>query len=307
MGYTKREFLVKSSDGIHTLAGVVYIPDCEIRGIYHTLHGMTEHIARYDGFMATLAENGYISCGYDHIGHGYTARDDSELGYFAKKNGYDILCRDVRVFADAVKAEFGNYPYILMGHSMGSFIARVAASKYIKPDKLVVMGTGGKNPAAGAGIALASVIGFFCGDKHKSRFLDFVAFGSYNKKFGGNVKEDPKLWLTTDKNIRDVYYADKFCTFSFTVSGMRDLIKLIKYANSNEWYKNIDKNMPILINSGFDDPVGNYAKGIMEIKIELDRAGANSVVKLYSGARHEILNEFCRDKVISDILEFCEN
>lgn len=307
MGYTKREFCTKSSDGIHTLAGVVYIPDGEIRGIYHTLHGMTEHIARYDAFMATLAENGYLACGYDHIGHGYTARNDSELGFFAKKDGYDILCRDVKVFADAIVAEFGNHPYILMGHSMGSFIARVSASKYIKPDKLVIMGTGGKNPAADAGIALASVIGFFCGKKHKSKLIDSVAFGSYNKKFGGKVEGDKSLWLTTDKSVRDIYYADKFCTFKFTVSAMKDLIKLIKLANSKDFYKNIDKSMPILINSGMDDPVGNYAKGIMEIKIELDRVGANSIVKLYSGARHEILNDFCRDKVISDILEFCNN
>ena len=305
MEYIKKEFSVESSDRIHTLAGVVYIPQGEIKGIYHILHGMTEHIARYDSFMRILAESGYLACGYDHIGHGYTARDDSELGFFAKKNGYDIVCRDVKVFSDKVFAEFGEHPYILMGHSMGSFIARVAASKYVKPNKLIIMGTAGRNPAASAGIAMASAIGFFRGKKYKSKLLDAIAFGSYNNKFGGKVKGDPKLWLTTDKNVRDIYYADKFCTFDFTVCAMKDLITLIKLANSKEWYKNIDKNMPILINSGMDDPVGNYAKGIMEIKILLDRAGANSTVKLYSGARHEILNEFCRDKVIADILEFC--
>ena len=88
MEYIKKEFSVESSDRIHTLAGVVYIPQGEIKGIYHILHGMTEHIARYDSFMRILAESGYLACGYDHIGHGYTARDDSELGFFAKKNGH---------------------------------------------------------------------------------------------------------------------------------------------------------------------------------------------------------------------------
>lgn len=307
MGYTKKEFKVKSSDKIHTLAGVVYEPTGEARGIYHIVHGMTEHIKRYEDFMIFLAENGYIACGYDNLGHGYTAKNDAELGYIAKKDGYKYLCADVREFADAIMNEYGKKEYILMGHSMGSFIARIAAVENIKPDKLVIMGTGGKNPAAGAGIALASTIGFFLGDKHKSKLIDFIAFGSYNKKFGGKVKGDAFLWLTTDKKVRERYYADKFCAFRFTVSAIKDLITLIKISNSDEWYKKIDKSMPVLINSGMDDPVGNYAKGVLEVKMGLDEVGATSYVKLYSGARHEILNEFCRDAVMKDILDFCNN
>lgn len=307
MGYNKREFKVGSSDKIHTLAGVVYEPCGEIKGIYHIVHGMTEHIKRYESFMIFLAENGYLACGYDNLGHGYTAKNDGELGYIAKKDGYKYLCADVRVFADAIINEYGKKEYILMGHSMGSFIVRVASVENISPDKLVIMGTGGKNPAAGAGIALASVIGFFFGRKHRSKLIDSVAFGSYNKRFGGKVKGDGSLWLTSDKSVREKYYADKFCTFKFSVSAMKDLITLIKIANSDGWYKKIDKSMPILINSGMDDPVGNYAKGVLEVKMGLDEVGANSYVKLYSGARHEILNDHCRDAVMRDILDFCNN
>lgn len=303
MNYTKHEILVPSSDNIHTLSGVAYVPNGEIRGIYHVVHGMTEYIARYESFMTELAENGYIACGYDNLGHGHTA-NEGELGYIAKKNGYDLLCRDVAVFAENIRARYPDLPYYLMGHSMGSFIARIAAQKYVSPDKLIIMGTGGKNRAADLGIAVASVISFFCGGKHVSRALDKMAFGSYNKRFSGDEHKSSASWLSSDESVREKFRGDKYCNFKFTVSAMKDLIKLNKYANSKAWYNGISKSMPILLVSGTDDPVGNYSKGILEIKIKLDRVHADSYVKLYGGARHEILNDKCRDEVVKDILEF---
>ena len=113
------DYKAPSTDGIHDLAGKVYLPTEKPVGILHILHGMTEHIARYDAFMREMAEAGYIVCGYDHLGHGYTAADPSELGFIAEKGGDDLLLRDVKAFSDAVRAEYGaDLPYILMGHSM---------------------------------------------------------------------------------------------------------------------------------------------------------------------------------------------
>ena len=159
MTYTKKTFGCLSSDGTHTLRGVIYLPDGEAKEYFQIVHGMTEYIGRYDRIMSDLASEGYICFGYDHLGHGMTANDDSELGYIAKKRGWEHLCKDVALFSDAVKKEVGlDLPYFLMGHSMGSFIVRLAAEKYVTPDKLIVMGTGGANPAAGAGLALISLI-----------------------------------------------------------------------------------------------------------------------------------------------------
>jgi len=302
----KINFSVPSSDGKHNLAGVAYIPQGEIKGFFHVVHGMTDHIARYDRVLSDMAEEGYISFGYDHIGHGKTANDDSELGYIAKKNGWKILARDVKVFADEVRIKFGNdkLPYYLMGHSMGSFVARIAAERFIKPDKLIIMGTSGSNPAAGAGLALIGMIKFFKGDKHISKLIDNIAFGSYNKRFGGGTDNDPKPWLTNDEHVRKAYYSDPYCMFSFTVSAMGDLIKLIKYSNSASWYKNISKEMPILLVSGKEDPVGNYGKGILEVEVKLKKHNENVACKLYDGARHEILNDFTYEEVLKDILDF---
>ena len=191
-----------------------------------------------------------------------------------------------------------------MGHSMGSFIVRVAAKSYVKPDRLIVMGTGGANPAANVALALISVIKFFRGEKHFSPLLDTLAFGSYNKRFGGGSKEDPKPWLTNDKTVRERYYADKFCTFNFSVSAMGDLIHLVKYSNQKSFYEKLDSSVSVLLVSGEEDPVGNYGKGVKEVERKLIAKGKSVKTVLYKGARHEILNDFTYDEVKRDILDF---
>lgn len=305
----KKSLCVPSSDGIHTLSGVVYLPKGEPRGLFQVVHGMTEHIVRYDRFLSDLAEEGWIAFGYDHLGHGNTARDDSELGYIAPKRGWELLAKDVGVFSDAVRAQFGSeaLPYCLMGHSMGSFVVRLAvAERFVKPRRLVVMGTGGANPAAGVGLALIGLIKLLRGEMHCSRLIDGIAFGSYNKRFGKTTEEDPKLWLTNDETVRRAYYADKYCSFSFTVSAMGDLIRLIKYTNSAKWYRELPSDLPILLVSGEEDPVGNYGKGVREVENRLRRKGISVSCKLYPGARHEILNDFTYDEVKEEILQFLD-
>lgn len=305
----KKPFSVLSSDGIHNLSGVVYLPCGEARGFFHVVHGMTEHIERYDRFLSDMAEAGFISFGYNHLGHKGTVNDDSELGYIAKDKGWELLARDVKVFSDAVRSEFGNskLPYFLMGHSMGSFVVRLAAERFVSPDRLIVMGTGGPNPLAGVGLALIGGIKKIKGERHISGLIYNIAFGSYNKKFGGDNPDDSKLWLTNDEEIRKIYYADKYCMFKFTVSAMGDLITLIKHTNSSSWFASIKDSLPILLVSGEDDPVGNYGRGVRDVEAKLRERGKNVTCTLYSGARHEILNDFTYETVRDDILRFCEN
>ena len=301
-GYSISEKRVLSSNGKNELVGKVYRPLGEIKGYFHVVHGMTEHIDRYDSFMKILVENGYIVFGYDHLGHGKTAIDDSELGFIAEKNGDDLLARDVKVFADAMKETYGELPYYLMGHSMGSFVVRMATKKYITPDKLIIMGTSGPNPIAGAGLLVCKLLHLIKGPKHISPLVENLAFGSYNSHFEN--ENDPRSWLTNDIEIRRKYDADKFCTFKFTISAMHDLISLNKDCNTDEWFKTVAKKMPILLTSGEDDPVGDYGKGIRVCEEKLKANGANVTTKLYAGNRHEILNDISRDQAIQDILEF---
>lgn len=305
MSIEKKIFNVPSCDGRHTLSGVVFLPEGEIKGFYQVVHGMTEHVDRYERFMTDLAEAGYLCFGHNHLGHKGTVADE-ELGYIAKKGGHELMARDVKTFADAVFTEFGRAkePYCLMGHSMGSFVVRLAAERYVNPDRLIVMGTGGPNPAAGAGLAVISLIKLFRGDRHVSKLVDGLAFGSYNKRFPEASETDPGPWLTTDKSVRERYYADKYCTFKFTVSAMGDLIRAMKLSNRSAWYKNLPKELPILLISGAEDPVGGYGKGVRTVEKKLRAAGVPVECILYDGARHEILNDFTYSDTLRDILNF---
>ncbi len=309
MSFRKDIFRTASSDGKHTLVGKVYCPDGSARGFFHVVHGMAEHIDRYDAFMSRMADEGWICFGYDHLGHKSTVFDDSELGFIADSNGDKLMIKDVKLYSEAVIATYGKEkqitaPYILMGHSMGSFVVRLAAEREVNPYKLIIMGTGGKNPLASAGLALIAIIKRFKGAQYVSKLVDNMAFGSYNKRFGGNIPDDPSLWLTNDKEIRQAYYADKYCGFKFSVSAMGDLIRMIKDCNRAAWYKSIRADMPVLLVSGSEDPVGNYAQGVREVEALLKANGACVECIIYDGARHEILNDFTRDTVTRDIIEF---
>ncbi len=302
MAYTKKEISVPSSDGLHMLKGVTYIPQGEIKGIFHLVHGMREYIGRYEHFLPFFAENGFVCVGYDHLGHGNTA-NEGELGFIAQKGGYKYLIEDVYRFAEHIKSEFPDLPYILMGHSMGSFIVRLAATRYRGiADKLIICGTAGSNPVASVGIALARILAKIKGSRAYSPLIESMAFGSYNKYFEGDT---PYEWLTKDKEVIAKYQADKFCNYHFTISALADLITLTYKCNLNTWYIDMPKKLPILLVSGADDPVGNYGKGVREVYNKLKKSGAEDVtIHLYENCRHEIHNDSCKEESRNDILEF---
>ena len=304
MSFEIKEFCVNSTDNIHTLIGRLYIPEGEIKALFHIVHGMTEHIERYDKLMSHLAENGYLAFGYDNLGHGKTAKDDSELGFIAHKDGWKYLVRDVDAFETAVKKLYPEKPLYLYGHSMGSFIARLAAISFKENyKKLIFCGTGGKNPLANLGLVLTNIVKAIKGEKHISKTVNNMAFGAYNKRFSGNTGRE---WLTKDLSSIEKYANDKFCNYSFTVSAMHDLIKLNAMSNHKDWYESISTDIPILLISGDSDPVGNYGEGVKEVYNKLIKVGAKAEFKLYENCRHEIHNDTCRDEVFSDILSFCE-
>ena len=302
MSFEIKNFEVKSTDNIHTLKGKLYIPNGEIKCLLGLAHGMTEYIDRYNHLFSFLAENGVLAFGYDHLGHGKTAENDYELGFIAHKDGWKYLVNDVVAFTRAVKNIYPNIPTVLMGHSMGSFIARLVAEKYsAEYDKFIFCGTSGPNPASSAGLLLVKIIKAIKGEKHKSNLIQSIAFGSYNKGFDGDT---PYEWLTNDRDIINKYAADKYCTFRFTVSAMGDLMNLLSHCNRNAWFKALDSTKPILLIAGDKDPVGNYGTGVLSVYDKLIKNGKKAEIKLYKNCRHEILNDTSREEVISDILNF---
>lgn len=299
---TKYTF-VKSTDNIHNLSVKIYIPDGNIKGIFQLVHGMTEYKERYDDFLTFLCGHGYLCVSHDHLGHGKSVNDDSELGFIAQKDGWKLLVEDVKAVADYIKTSYNTKKHYLLGHSMGSFVTRLYAEKYGQDlSGYVMMGSGYCNPMSDMGILLAKLLSFFKGKRYVSSFMYAVAFGSYNNRF--KEEKDNYSWLTRKAEIRDKYRKDKYTSFRFSVSAITDLITLNKECNRKEWFENINKELPIFILSGEDDPVGEYKKGITKVYNKLTQAGSAVKMKLYSEARHEILNELNFKEVYIDILNF---
>ncbi len=302
MDYEIRKLAVNSTDNIHTLEGKIFIPNGEIKGLFHIVHGMTEYIDRFDHLFSFLAENGYVAFGFDNLGHGKTAKSTDELGFIAHKNGWKYLVHDCIAYSKAVKEMFPDKKLILMGHSMGSFITRLAVEYENELyDKYIICGTSGPNPLSKSGIILAGLIKLLYGEKHISKTLYGIAFGSYNKKFEPISEFE---WLTKDREIINKYSQDSFCNFKFTVSAIIDLMKLLSNCNRKDWFKSINKSLPVFIISGEDDPVGNYGKGVITVYERLKKEGSNVRLKLYKSCRHEIHNDSCKEEMFSDILSF---
>ncbi len=296
---------VLSSDKTHYLKGKIYFPTGSAKGFFHVVHGMCEYIGRFDRLMQEMAELGYIAFGYDHLGHGDAAKEKNLLGFIAHEDGWKHLVDDVFIFGNEVRKMVGEpLPFYLMGHSMGSFVVRLTAAKYDHYDKLIVMGTGGPNPAAGAGITLCSLLKTFKGEKGYSNLIQKMAFGAYNKGF--EDENDMLSWLSIDKANRDSYRRDPLCNYRFTNSAMQDLVRLNKFSNDKSWFGSINKKKPILLIAGAEDPVGDHGKGVKAVYDKLKASGANVKLKLYEGYRHEILNDACHDEVVADIARFIE-
>ena len=243
---------------------------------------------------------------HDHLGHGKSVKNDDELGYFGEKDGYKTLVNDVKLVTDLAKDKYPELPVFLFGHSMGSFIARYYTQLYSAGIKgAVFCGTAGPNPGAKVGVMLANMIIKQKGSHYRSKLIDKIAFGSYNKKC--RPQRTPFDWLTKDNAIVDKYIDDKYCGFLFTAAGYRDLFNLLITVNRPEWFTSFNNDFPVLLIAGEDDPVGSYGAGVKKVYDSLVSAGHNNVeMKLYPGDRHEILNETDKKNVFADVLMWLE-
>lgn len=269
-------------------------------------HGMQEYAQRYDAFARYLCANGYAVGANDHLGHGRTAACDDDLGFTGEGGGADAMIADVHAMTVRLRAQFPDLPLILLGHSMGSFIARNAAADFPGDyDAAIFVGTGGPEMPTGAGKLLARWRIRRRGERYRSNLLAKVAFGSYNRKYEGPVTKNS--WISRDEAVVEAYMADKFCNYPFTARGFYDLFELLQRVSRRDWAGKLPVKMPVLLASGEMDPVGNFGRGVRTVYRRLERAGlCDLTLKLYPDARHEILNETNRDEVYADILAWLD-
>ena len=306
------------SDGQTKIAYYTFIPDENPIAILQICHGMAEHFTRYTPFAEWMCAHGVIVCGCDHKGHGKSVPEGGMYGDFGEGKALDVLMNDQKLLIDIMRKKYRYLPYIVLGHSMGSFVLRKmmigkpdttmdgsfsSSLKVGYPDAMdgvIICGTAGSGNPLGVGILLAGIVGKF--KNTPSPFLGKIAFAGYNKKTGSKI---PNAWLTRDSEIVSAYNADPLCGFSFTPSAYKQLFEAIKTVNDSDWAKTVPAGLPTYVIAGDADPVGNYGEGPSEVFESLVEAELCDVdMKLYPGARHEILNETCKEEVYEDILNF---
>ena len=300
---TFKDFYFNSSTGKNKIHARMCVPDTEPRAIVQIIHGIAEYIDRYDEFMSFLADNGIIAVGTDHLGHGKSIENEEQTGFFAYENGWDYAVRDEEVLRLAMHENYPELPIIVFGHSMGSFMARTLLIRY--PDAFnaaIISGTGNQGSAlVNGGLFMGNLVTGLKGAHHYSKFLNNLAFGSYNK-----IYENPKTeydWLSRDEANVQKYIDDPLCGFIPTCSLFRDMMTGVKFITNKKNLTTMNKDMPVYFMSGDMDPVGECGKGVQKAYNNFLEAGMKDVsIKLYPGGRHEMLNEINKDEVYSDIL-----
>lgn len=274
----------------------------EPSAVIQIVHGMTEHSARYERFAVAAVGAGYAVVADDHRGHGLTAAP-GRLGHVADADGWQRVLTDLSSVLDTVRASWPGAPVVMLGHSWGSFLVRLlAARRGADLAGMIVMGTGGDPGATGrAGVALGSLLCGLRGPAAPGKALHALVIGGFNRVFAPTRTEVD--WLSRDEAEVDAYAADPLCGFVCSNAFFRDLAAGPHAAARSAVYRATPGDLPVLVVSGGRDPVGSGGRGPREVADAYRRAGVRDVaLKLYPGARHEVLNEINRDEVTRDLL-----
>ena len=304
----KTDFTFLSSDGKTRLHGISWVPeDMAPVAVLQLVHGVAEHIDRYDDFARFLNGHGVIVVGHDHLGHGKSLPEGGTPVYFGDGCTWDTPVNDIYVLHTRLKEQYPQLPLLLIGHSMGSFLSRTYLVRYPGTVRAaVLMGTGWQKRAVlDGGLALADLLA----RRDPAATNDMVselAFGAYNKTFKPN--RTAYDWLSLDQENVDAYIADPMCGHDATVGLFREMLRGIRFNQRRENLRRMDGSIPVLLISGEDDPVGGMGEGVRRTYQAFRDAGvADCTLKLYPKLRHELLNERAqRETVYQDIWNWME-
>lgn len=295
------------SKGKGKIHAIRWTPEGDIRGIVQIVHGIADYAQRYEPFAEYLNSLGFLVTGEDHMGHGQSIEGGSTRGFF--HGGWFTAIADTCQLMKDTMTEYPDTPYVLFGHSMGSFMARTILCS--QPDSgisaAVICGTCWQPkillpPVIGLCKAVCQIVG----EEVPSVFLQSLAFGSYNNRI--DHPRTPYDWISRDEQIVAAYHADPLCGFTPCAGLLRDMMIGLNYAETKENLSRMCKDLPVLIIGGEADPVGLYGKSVPAAAAAFSKAGVSDVSqKLYPGARHEILNEINRNEVFTDISDWIES
>lgn len=278
-----------------------WTPEGQPCGVVQIVHGIAEFVERYDEFAQFLNSLGYLVVAEDHMGHGQSIGKGSIRGYF--HGGWFAAVEDTFRLMKDTMAEYPDLPYVLFGHSMGSFMVRTILARHPECgiSAAVICGTGWQPGAVlKLGKGLGQLICARVGEQNPSEQLQKIVFGGYNSRV-----EHPRTdydWLTRDNQIVDDYVNHPLCGFTSSCGLLRDMLSGLDYIQNPRNLARMKKNLPVLFIAGGDDPVGDFGKGVQKAASAFRKTGMEQVdVKIYPLCRHEILNEINRRDIYQDL------
>lgn len=296
------EFSFSSCDCKNTIYVREWLPDVTPIGVVQICHGVNEHIVRYDKFAQYLASKGFVVAGNDHLGHGKSLSTLDDLSFLGENGGWELVVGDIRKLYERLHEQYRNLPIFIFGHSMGSFLARTYMIRYHDgPDGVILSGTGHQSGAMlTAGLFTANREIKKHGSRYRSPTLKKLAFNGYNSHYKPIRTEFD--WLSRDSAVVDAYISDPLCGADTTAGLFRDMLTGIKYITNVKNIERVNKDLPVYLMSGDDDPVGGYGKGVLRTYKDYLKSGLSDVtLKLYHSGHHEMLNEINKDEVYEDV------
>ena len=287
----------------------IWQPDetSDLHGIVQISHGMIEHIKRYDRFARFLVTKGYIVIANDHLGHGLTANGEEELGYMLAGDASEAMVRDLHKVTRYIRKRYHALPVFMVGHSMGSFLAKRYVMSYPNElNGLILLGSGYQPKVMLLmGYAVQAWLRMWKGEHYRSKLMQSLGIFYYNAR----IRNCSPLnnWITRDKEVLKAYNEDKYCQFIFTIKGYKTLFDTLWFIQKKKNIKKLKKELPIRFISGAMDPVGSYSYGVKRIVSEYQKCGVKKVdAVFYKDARHAVLHEIGYQKTQDDIVEWME-
>ncbi|MEG0423852.1 MAG: alpha/beta hydrolase [Erysipelotrichaceae bacterium] len=271
--------------------------------IIQLVHGMAEHRQRYESFMEELSQAGFICVIHDHRGHGDSIKEEEDYGYFYE-DGVNSTIEDVHQISEYIKYLYPNLPLILFGHSMGSLVVRLYAKKY--DDELaglIVCGSPSENKAIPAAKLLVKFMLIFHNDHYRSKFIQKIGFGAYNRNI--HQPASGNAWLCSLEDVVDEYDKDQGCGYIFTLNGFETLFTMMHETYSENNWQVKKPDLPILFISGEEDPCAESKQAFEKAVAFMKKVGYRQVdFKMYPKMRHEILNEANKEVVYQDVIHW---
>ena len=284
-----KEIRFTGANGV-SLPGIIWYPMCSPTMVVQITHGMTEHIGRYEELAYMLTAYGIAVAGFDLRGHGRNPGDNQCASF--GENGWNYALHDMHLFYLELESKFPNIPHFMLGFSLGSFLLRDYLSLYRdKVDGAIIMGTG-HQPGAVLSMLMPVVkreIKAYGFDSSTQK-IKKLSFETYNQKFAPNMTSVD--WLCSDTAQRVKYRGDPLCRKTISAGLFWQLLDSMKRTGKLSSYRKWNKQMPVLLLSGQDDPVGDFGKGVQRVRQSMSRAGMKHIqLYLVPGARHDLLHE----------------